>query len=78
MTGSSARQGWLGNPRTRTKETAEAYLGGNVTQAVITVPAHFQRRQHQRTRMPAGLLVAGEAGSLGSPLKKSLASGIVM
>src|SRR5271166_5371569 len=32
------------------KETAEAYLGGPVTQAVITVPAYFNDAQRQATK----------------------------
>src|ERR1700730_4236607 len=32
------------------KETAEAYLGGSVTQAVITVPAYFNDAQRQATK----------------------------
>ncbi|KAG8717604.1 ATPase with role in protein import into the ER [Ceratobasidium sp. 394] len=32
------------------KETAEAYLGRPVTQAVITVPAYFNDEQHQSTK----------------------------
>jgi molecular chaperone DnaK len=32
------------------KETAEAYLGGKVTQAVITVPAYFNDSQRQATK----------------------------
>ena len=32
------------------KETAEAYLGDNVTQAVITVPAYFNDSQRQATK----------------------------
>ena len=32
------------------KETAEAYLGSNVTQAVITVPAYFNDAQHQENK----------------------------
>ena len=32
------------------KETAEAYLGGGVTQAVITVPAYFNDAQRQATK----------------------------
>lgn len=32
------------------KETAEAYLGQNVTQAVITVPAYFNDAQRQATK----------------------------
>ncbi len=32
------------------KETAEAYLGHNVTHAVVTVPAHFNRAQRLATK----------------------------
>ena len=32
------------------KETAEAYLGEKVTEAVITVPAYFNDAQRQATK----------------------------
>ena len=35
---------------TKMKETAEAFLGGEVTQAVITVPAYFNDAQRQATK----------------------------
>jgi molecular chaperone DnaK len=35
---------------TKMKETAEAYLGANVTEAVITVPAYFNDAQRQATK----------------------------
>jgi molecular chaperone DnaK len=35
---------------TKMKETAEAYLGGAVSQAVITVPAYFNDAQRQATK----------------------------
>ncbi len=35
---------------TKMKETAEAYLGSDVTQAVITVPAYFNDAQRQATK----------------------------
>nr|CAI5830556.1 unnamed protein product [Callosobruchus analis] len=35
---------------TKMKETAEAYLGKNVTNAVITVPAYFNDSQRQATK----------------------------
>ena len=35
---------------TKMKETAEAYLGSKVTQAVITVPAYFNDAQRQATK----------------------------
>lgn len=35
---------------TKMKETAEAYLGGTVTNAVVTVPAYFNDSQRQATK----------------------------
>merc|ERR1711977_79498 len=35
---------------TKMKETAEAYLGGAVTDAVVTVPAYFNDSQRQATK----------------------------
>jgi len=35
---------------TKMKETAEAYLGGTVTSAVVTVPAYFNDSQRQATK----------------------------
>jgi molecular chaperone DnaK len=35
---------------TKLKEAAEAYLGGKITQAVITVPAYFNDSQRQATK----------------------------
>lgn len=32
------------------KETAESYLGGTVTNAVVTVPAYFNDSQRQATK----------------------------
>ncbi|CDO53804.1 hypothetical protein DV451_001033 [Geotrichum candidum] len=40
---------------TKMKETAEGFLGGNVTNAVITVPAYFNDSQRQATK-DAGLI----------------------
>ncbi|CAN6667936.1 heat shock protein Ssa1p [Trichomonascus vanleenenianus] len=40
---------------TKMKETAEGFLGGNVTDAVITVPAYFNDSQRQATK-DAGLI----------------------
>jgi len=45
------------------KETAEAYLGEPVTQAVITVPAYFNDSQRQATRMPAASRVLRSSAS---------------
>lgn len=35
---------------TKMKETAEAYLGKTVTDAVVTVPAYFNDSQRQATK----------------------------
>lgn len=35
---------------TKMKETAEAYLGQKVTDAVISVPANFNNSQRQATK----------------------------
>ncbi|KAH7635573.1 heat shock protein 70 family [Sordaria sp. MPI-SDFR-AT-0083] len=40
---------------TKMRETAEAYLGGQVTNAVVTVPAYFNDSQRQATK-DAGLI----------------------
>jgi len=40
---------------TKMKETAESYLGGNVTNAVVTVPAYFNDSQRQATK-DAGMI----------------------
>ena len=39
------------------KKTAEDFLGEEVTEAVITVPAYFNDSQRQATKMPVVLLV---------------------
>lgn len=44
---------------TKMKETAEAYLGEKVTDAVVTVPAYFNDSQRQATK---------DAGKFLSPL----------
>jgi molecular chaperone DnaK (HSP70) len=41
---------------TKMRETAEAYLGGSVSKAVITVPAYFNDSQRQASRCIAPLL----------------------
>ena len=35
---------------TKMKDTAEAYLGGKVNDAVVTVPAYFNDSQRQATK----------------------------
>jgi heat shock protein 1/8 len=36
---------------TKMKETAEAYLGSTITNAVVTVPAYFNDSQRQATKV---------------------------
>jgi len=45
---------------TKMKETAEAYLGSPVTEAVITVPAYFNDSQRQATK-DAGMITGSSS-----------------
>ena len=61
---------------TRMKETAEAYLGETVTQAVITVPAYFNDAQRQATK-DAGRIAGLEVlRIINEPTATSLAYGL--
>ena len=61
---------------TRMKETAEAYLGETVTQAVITVPAYFNDAQRQATK-DAGRIAGLEVlRIINEPTAASLAYGL--
>src|SRR5260370_12062566 len=58
------------------KETAEAHLGGPVTQAVITVPAYFNDAQRQATK-DAGKIAGLEVlRIINEPTAAALASGL--
>jgi molecular chaperone DnaK len=58
------------------KETAEAYLGETVTQAVITVPAYFNDAQRQATK-DAGQIAGLEVlRIINEPTAAALASGL--
>ncbi len=58
------------------KETAEAYLGESVTQAVITVPAYFNDSQRQATK-DAGRIAGVEVlRIINEPTAASLAYGL--
>jgi molecular chaperone DnaK len=58
------------------KEAAEAYLGGKVTQAVITVPAYFNDSQRQATK-DAGKIAGLEVlRIINEPTAASLAYGL--
>src|SRR6201988_1218543 len=61
---------------TKMKETAEAYLGETVTQAVITVPAYFNDSQRQATK-DAGKIAGLEVlRIINEPTAAALAYGI--
>src|SRR5450432_4861266 len=61
---------------TKMKETAEAYLGEPVTQAVITVPAYFNDSQRQATK-DAGRIAGLEVlRIINEPTAASLAYGL--
>ena len=61
---------------TRMKESAEAYLGETVTQAVITVPAYFNDSQRQATK-DAGKIAGLEVMRIiNEPTAASLAYGL--
>ncbi|MDP3318190.1 MAG: Hsp70 family protein, partial [Bosea sp. (in: a-proteobacteria)] len=61
---------------TKMKETAEAYLGSPVTQAVITVPAYFNDAQRQATK-DAGRIAGLEVlRSINEPTAAALAYGL--
>src|ERR1700748_2641627 len=58
------------------KETAEAYLGDKVTEAVITVPAYFNDAQRQATK-DAGKIAGLEVlGIINEPTAAALAYGL--
>src|SRR4030081_9549 len=58
------------------KETAEAYLGGTVTQAVITVPAYFNDAQRQATKDAARLAGVKVLRIINEPPAAALAYGL--
>lgn len=61
---------------TKMKETAEAYLGGQVKKAVITVPAYFNDSQRQATK-DAGLIAGLEVERIiNEPTAAALAYGL--
>src|SRR5262244_498528 len=61
---------------TKLKEAAESYLGGKVTQAVITVPAYFNDAQRQATK-DAGKIAGLEVSRIiNEPTAASLAYGL--
>uniref|UniRef100_A0A0D9ZY87 Uncharacterized protein n=1 Tax=Oryza glumipatula TaxID=40148 RepID=A0A0D9ZY87_9ORYZ len=60
----------------RMKETAEAYLGEEVTRAVVTVPAYFNDAQRQATKDAATIAGLAVERILNEPTASALAYGV--
>ncbi|XP_052156431.1 heat shock 70 kDa protein BIP3 [Oryza glaberrima] len=60
----------------RMKETAEAYLGEEVTRAVVTVPAYFNDAQRQATKDAATIAGLAVERILNEPAAAALAYGV--
>ncbi|MBQ2952239.1 MAG: Hsp70 family protein, partial [Clostridia bacterium] len=58
------------------KETAEAYLGETVTQAVITVPAYFNDAQRQATKDAGTIAGLNVRRIINEPTAAALAYGV--
>ncbi len=58
------------------KKCAEAFFGGDVTEAVITVPAHFDDHQRQATKDAATIAGLNVARVINEPTSASLAYGL--
>lgn len=58
------------------KQTAEDYLGGKVTEAVITVPAYFDDRQRQATKDAGQIAGLDVLRIINEPTAASLAYGL--
>ncbi|KAL5284047.1 hsp70 family protein [Megaselia abdita] len=61
---------------TKMKETAEAYLGGNVKDAVITVPAYFNDSQRQATKDAGAIAGLNVLRIINEPTAAALAYGL--
>jgi molecular chaperone DnaK (HSP70) len=57
------------------KETAEAYLGGTINNAVITVPANFSHSQRQATKDPATICGLNALRIINKPSAAAIAYG---
>lgn len=61
---------------TKMKETAEAYLGKKVTQAVITVPAYFNDAQRQATKDAGAIAGLNVLRIINEPTAAAIAYGL--
>jgi L1 cell adhesion molecule like protein len=58
------------------KETAESYLGGTITKAVVTVPAHFNDSQRQATKDAGTIAGLNVLRIINEPTAAAIAYGI--
>jgi L1 cell adhesion molecule like protein len=58
------------------KETAEAYLGTTVTEAVVTVPAYFNDSQRQATKDAGAIAGLNVLRIINEPTAAALAYGL--
>ncbi|XP_076248646.1 heat shock 70 kDa protein cognate 4-like [Calliopsis andreniformis] len=61
---------------TKMKETAEAYLGKNITNAVITVPAYFNDSQRQATKDAGAIAGLNVLRIINEPTAAAIAYGL--
>jgi len=61
---------------TKMKETAEAYLGGTVTDAVVTVPAYFNDSQRQATKDAGAISGLNVLRIINEPTAAAIAYGL--
>jgi L1 cell adhesion molecule like protein len=61
---------------TKMKETAEAYLGKSVTNAVITVPAYFNDSQRQTTKDAGAIAGVNVLRIINEPTAAAIAYGL--
>ena len=61
---------------TKMKETAEAYLGKNVSQAVITVPAYFNDSQRRATKDAGAIAGLNVLRVINEPTAAAIAYGL--
>ncbi|SPP76471.1 blast:Heat shock 70 kDa protein cognate 1 [Drosophila guanche] len=61
---------------TKMRETAEAYLGGSVTDAVVTVPAYFNDSQRQATKDAGAIAGLNVLRIINEPTAAAIAYGL--
>ncbi|MES1909834.1 MAG: Hsp70 ATPase ssa1 [Cercozoa sp. M6MM] len=61
---------------TKMKETAESYLGNNVTEAVVTVPAYFNDSQRQATKDAGSIAGLNVLRIINEPTAAAIAYGL--